>query len=214
VRFHSVTGKSYYNLPLHLAMNLHQQILSARNKKGLTQEELANLTNVTARTIQRIESGESTPRKFTLKVLASALDLPFEDLLSTGDSAKAPSIKDQEHAYDDEDVYYFLRLLCLSCFTYVLIPYIHFLIPLHLLKKRKEQNVKVLRFARNAIQSQIYWVVFTNVIFLLTLGYNFMQAAYFNKQYTVSYVVIFLITYLFNAIVILKNFINIKTALQ
>jgi transcriptional regulator with XRE-family HTH domain len=48
-------------------MTLSQKISAARNKKGITQEELAGLMKVSVRTIQRIESGESTPQNIPLK---------------------------------------------------------------------------------------------------------------------------------------------------
>jgi transcriptional regulator with XRE-family HTH domain len=53
------------------------RIKELRIKKGLTQEELADLTELSARTIQRIENGEVDPRAFTLQMIAKALDVDF-----------------------------------------------------------------------------------------------------------------------------------------
>lgn len=52
-------------------------IKELRIKKGLTQEELAELTELSARTIQRIENGEVDPRAYTLQMIAKALDVDF-----------------------------------------------------------------------------------------------------------------------------------------
>lgn len=52
-------------------------IKELRIKKGMTQEELANKTEVSARTIQRIENGEVDPRAYTLQMIAKALDVDF-----------------------------------------------------------------------------------------------------------------------------------------
>ncbi len=52
-------------------------IRELRIKKGLTQEELANLTEVSTRTIQRIENGEVDPRSYTLQMISKALDVDF-----------------------------------------------------------------------------------------------------------------------------------------
>jgi transcriptional regulator with XRE-family HTH domain len=52
-------------------------IKELRIKKGLTQEELADLTELSARTIQRIENGEVDPRAYTLQMIAKALDVDF-----------------------------------------------------------------------------------------------------------------------------------------
>lgn len=52
-----------------------------RRKKGLTQEQLADLSGVTARTIQRIEKGAVVPHIQTLKMLAGCLDITTELLM-------------------------------------------------------------------------------------------------------------------------------------
>ena len=43
----------------------------------MTQEELADKTEVSARTIQRIENGEVDPRAYTLQMIAKALEVDF-----------------------------------------------------------------------------------------------------------------------------------------
>ena len=53
-----------------------------REQKNLTQEELAELSGISVRTIQRIESGTS-PKGFTLKTLAKSLQISEKDLLET-----------------------------------------------------------------------------------------------------------------------------------
>lgn len=52
-------------------------IKELRIKKGLTQEELAERTELSARTIQRIENGEVDPRAYSLQMIAKALDVDF-----------------------------------------------------------------------------------------------------------------------------------------
>ncbi len=59
---------------------LGQRILELRKQKGLTQEELVALCNINVRTLQRIESGEVSPRSYTIKTILSALDYDFESL--------------------------------------------------------------------------------------------------------------------------------------
>jgi transcriptional regulator with XRE-family HTH domain len=53
-------------------------IRDGRLAKGFTQKELSELSNVSVRSIQRIENAELVPRSYTLKTLAAILDLPFE----------------------------------------------------------------------------------------------------------------------------------------
>jgi len=58
-------------------MGTGKLIKELRIKKGLTQEELADRTEVSARTIQRIENGDVDPRAYTLQMIAKALDVDF-----------------------------------------------------------------------------------------------------------------------------------------
>jgi transcriptional regulator with XRE-family HTH domain len=70
---------------------LGQKISELRKAKGLTQEELVEKCNISVRTIQRIETGEVTPRSYTVKTILAALEydfgkISFEDVESPGSS--------------------------------------------------------------------------------------------------------------------------------
>ncbi|TRZ41895.1 hypothetical protein DMZ48_15930 [Robertkochia solimangrovi] len=56
-----------------------------RMKFNYTQMELAEISNISLRSIQRIENGAVMPRVHTLKILAKILDFPLE-LITTTDS--------------------------------------------------------------------------------------------------------------------------------
>jgi transcriptional regulator with XRE-family HTH domain len=56
---------------------LGRKIAELRKAKGLTQEELVEKCNLNVRTLQRIESGEVTPRNYTIKSIFAALDYDF-----------------------------------------------------------------------------------------------------------------------------------------
>jgi len=57
--------------------DLGLKVSDLRQQKGLTQEQLAELCEVSPRTIQRIESGEVDPRAFTLHCLGTVLEFDF-----------------------------------------------------------------------------------------------------------------------------------------
>jgi transcriptional regulator with XRE-family HTH domain len=57
--------------------DLGLKVSELRQQKGLTQEQLAERCEVSARTIQRIESGEVDPRAYTLHCLGEALEFDF-----------------------------------------------------------------------------------------------------------------------------------------
>lgn len=59
--------------------DLGLKVSELRQLKNLTQEQLAEKCEVSARTIQRIESGEVDPRAYTLQRLSEALEFNFEE---------------------------------------------------------------------------------------------------------------------------------------
>jgi uncharacterized Tic20 family protein len=56
-----------------------------RDKKGMTQERLAELCEVSTRTIHRIENGEVNPRTFTMNNLSNILEFDFNDDYKSND---------------------------------------------------------------------------------------------------------------------------------
>lgn len=58
-------------------METGKPIKELRIKKGMTQEELADKTEVSARTIQRIENGDVDPRAYALQMIAKTLEVDF-----------------------------------------------------------------------------------------------------------------------------------------
>ncbi len=65
-----------------------------RLSKGFTQKELSERSNISIRSIQRIENGEIIPRSHTLKTLAGILELSFEEFIK---SARKQNIIVQEN---------------------------------------------------------------------------------------------------------------------
>ena len=57
--------------------DLGLKVTELRQTIGFTQEQLAEKCEVSARTIQRIESGEVDPRAYTLQCLSETLDFDF-----------------------------------------------------------------------------------------------------------------------------------------
>ncbi len=198
-------------------MELCQKIVQARKQKGLTQEQLADLSQVTVRTIQRIESGETTPRAFTLKTIASVLELSFEELLTNNDHHNVNESTDLPATSDFENSKHFLKMICLSCFSYLALPFIHVLVPMYLLKKSNEQHPAVLAFAKKMIRMQLYWKVTLGLLLLGTLAYNLFMTAYFQKAYLLHYLVPFFAMYFINATIIIVQLVRInkiETALE
>jgi transcriptional regulator with XRE-family HTH domain len=53
-----------------------------RQAQGVTQVQLAEAANVQVSTISMIEAGKQTPRIETLRKLADALEVPWQDLVN------------------------------------------------------------------------------------------------------------------------------------
>lgn len=196
-------------------MELHQKISFVRKKKGLTQEQLAELTNITVRTIQRIENGDSVPRSYTLKAIAAALDVTFEELTGkTKDDNYVVSPPLSAPCNTTEEEQHFLQLLCLSCFSYLVIPWIHFLVPAYLLKRSKERTPRVVKFGRQVIKGQVYWAISLSCLLLLSLAYNFVSVVYIDDPVLLNYLWPFFIMYLLNAVIITFAIRKIKNTLS
>lgn len=67
---------------------LGRKIADSRKAKGLTQEDLVEKCNLSVRTLQRIESGEVTPRTFTVKLIFEALELNYDNAFDSSNGSK------------------------------------------------------------------------------------------------------------------------------
>lgn len=66
-------------------LDLASKIKNLRLQKGLSQEKLADDSQLSLRTIQRIENNESEPRGYTLNRLAESLGVMVEELNLTAE---------------------------------------------------------------------------------------------------------------------------------
>lgn len=96
-------------------METGKLIKELRTKKGMTQEELAEKTEVSTRTIQRIENGEVDPRAYTLQMIAKALEVAYSLFVNDEPDQENEAIK----AADDSN---WLGLLHLSCLVPLIFP--------------------------------------------------------------------------------------------
>jgi len=67
---------------------LGRKISELRKEKGLTQEELVDKCNISVRTLQRIESGEVTPRSYTVRTIMAALEYDLARISDKDDKEK------------------------------------------------------------------------------------------------------------------------------
>lgn len=72
---------------------LGKKISELRKSKGLTQKELVVMCNLSIRTLQRIESGEVTPRIHTVKAIFTALDYNIYEIVQSEEKGIQEELK-------------------------------------------------------------------------------------------------------------------------
>jgi uncharacterized Tic20 family protein/DNA-binding Xre family transcriptional regulator len=128
---------------------LGMKVSELRQQKGFTQEHLAELCEISTRTVQRIESGEVDPRSFTIKTLGDVLDFDFT-------------------AGDLENEHLWLAALHLSSTLSIV------LIPLLIWSWKKKISYKVDQHGRDVLNFQI---TITLMLFVSVLCLMFAPAA-------------------------------------
>jgi DNA-binding XRE family transcriptional regulator len=79
------------NFNMSKNVDFGKRLVEVRKARGLTQDEVAERCNINVRTIQRIESGEVTPRAFTIKTISEVLKFDFFEASTTGNEADKKS---------------------------------------------------------------------------------------------------------------------------
>lgn len=125
---------------------LGMKVADLRQQKGMTQEQLAEICEVSTRTIQRIESGEVDPRAFTMNNLSDALEFNF----SAGD-------------LESESLW--LAAMHLSS------AFLFFIVPLIIWSWKKGQSLKVEKHGQAVLNFQITMIMalIANVLVLILL---------------------------------------------
>ena len=134
--------------------DLGLKITELRQQKGFTQEKLAEYCEVSARTIQRIESGEVEPRSFTRNSLSNILEFDFGKENTNNQSL-------------------WLALLHLSSVVCIVF------IPLLLWSWKKDQSYKIDQQGRDVLNFQI---TITLVLFTFTLALMIAPAFWMMTQ--------------------------------
>jgi len=138
-------------------MTTGQFVKETRLIKGLTQEELAAKTDISVRTIQRIENGEVEPRAFTLQTIAPVLGLVYDDFIKYKKQEQPKENNPDEHLY--------LALLHFSgLFILVFPPIIVWIWQKDKINGIREHAIDVINFQ---ISMFIYLVISGVLVFLI-----------------------------------------------
>lgn len=151
------------------------ELKKIREEKNLTQEELAEKSGISVRTIQRIEAG-TEPKGYTLKTLASTLEISEKNLLirniPTGEikidepilieefeTEKPISTTEKTEIFNST----LIKIINLSSLPFAWFPIANFLPPILLMLFTKEKSTIV----KQIISLQIFLAVISPIIFLI-----------------------------------------------
>lgn len=137
------------------------KITQLRKQKALSQENLAEISKVNVRTIQRIENNETTPRGGTLKLICDALEVTPDKIVN----------------FEQQEDRIFLIWLHLSVLIGFVLPLGNILIPLILWINNRNKIESVDSQGKNIINFQILFTIFIFVI----LCYGFLSLFIFSE---------------------------------
>ena len=157
-----------------------------REQKHLTQEELAELSGLSVRTIQRIEAGQE-PKGHTAKVLADKLNIHVSSLSKSNNTTESIN-------------YPLVKWINLSSVFVCFIPLLNIILPLILKRLYKQNN----HLTKGIISLQILWSIASVLAFAVA---GFLKLTFELHHQTSLWVLITLIT--LNLIMILVNSANI-----
>ncbi len=176
-----------------MATDISERIKEYRTRLGLSQAQLAESSGLNLRTIQRIESGDTTPRGDSLQRLAATLETSPDQLMNW-------------QAREDKNM---LFLLHFSQLAFLAFPLLGIIVPLVIWLTQKDQVQDVNALGKKVLNFQITW----NLIFLISTGsFALMRILHFDPEaivpFEISWTTIFLLTifgYAYPAILILIN---------
>jgi transcriptional regulator with XRE-family HTH domain len=129
------------------------RIKDLRSRRGYSQEELAERSGLSLRTIQRIENDETEPRGDSLTRLAAALDVTVDELADWG------LVEDNR----------FIMAMNLSALSFFFNPVLGVVVPLIIWLFKKDRIKGLNDAARSLLNFQITWAVIFGAIFFFSM---------------------------------------------
>jgi uncharacterized Tic20 family protein/DNA-binding transcriptional regulator YiaG len=170
---------------------LSKRVKELRTRKGLSQEQLAEISGLSLRTIQRIENGETEPRGETLKRLMNALEVAPDDLM------------DWSIAEDKG----FLTAVNLSALGFFVFPLLGILIPLIMWISKKDKLKDINKTGKEILNFQITWNLLVFLTYIFFMGQVFLMHSLIRNPFVLVGIIGFL--YVYNFVLIIINTIKI-----
>ena len=168
-----------------------------RDLQNLTQQELSEKSGISARTIQRIETGKE-PKGYTLRILARALGVKESELKTSETEGENAKITEEIEEFEEAIVinYCALKLINLSSIPFIVIPPLNIIVPIILMLTMKQKNI----LSKELISIQILWTIIAPIVFMLDI---FLKLGH---QFTLVLIIFIVLS---NVFIILRNAIEI-----
>lgn len=176
-------------------MSSQNQLRALRTQHCLTQEELADASGISIRTIQRIEKGLSTGSAHTLKALAKTLNV---------DPLSLAGIKENAADEDQDDIIK-VQLLNFSILSVLLVPFGNLILPTFIFLLNKTNN-KVASIGKRIIRFQLLTTV---VLFYLTV-LIFMNIGRGSGAIPTPVVICYVMYVLVSAFIVFRTFVHLQ----
>ena len=175
---------------------LSQKVRELRVRNGFSQEELAEKSGLSLRTIQRIENGETEPRGDSLQRLAKTFNILPNELIEWAEKEDPTA----------------LQILNLSSLFFLVFPLLNILIPLILWNSSKDKVAGINDLAKKVLNFQTTWTVAVFVLFISTIfsiQFKFRTMEEISPTMVSDPIAFYLLLYIlmggYNAILILFN---------
>jgi transcriptional regulator with XRE-family HTH domain len=196
---------SYRNVPLIKPMSMPkktigQKIKDLRLRSGLSQDDLANVSELSSRTIQRIENGETVPRGDSLKRISKALNMNVESLY-LADIHK-------EHETVLKNNKWVILGINLAAFGYLISPILGVLFPLFLWAIFKEKTIGANEAGKRIMKFELVWFFLLFMVYLYIYGLKFVHLNLPVPENGKLLVIIIVTMYILNIFIIGFNIIK------
>ncbi len=163
-------------------LNLAQRVKELRNRKGLSQEDLAEASSLSLRTIQRIENSETEPRGDSLRKLSEALECTPEDIIDW-------KIKEDKG---------YLTFMSISSLSFLFFPILGIIIPLVLWILKKDKLRGVDKLGKSIMNFQITWTMLLFILYIsIFAGIFGIVGGFFSGSVSPRGIFVFYIPFLF-----------------
>ena len=176
---------------------LGKKIKELRLRSGISQDELSEISQLSLRTIQRIENGETEPRGDSLKRLSKAFNINVEELTTaTSDELPRSKLKADKNL---------LLLLNFSAFGFLIFPLLGIIFPWIIYSVYKDKTSGVNEQGKQIMKFQISWCVSLFIVYLYIISLKFFDFLHLPAPQNEKVLFIIPVLYIFNTLVVLTQ---------